>query len=175
MKQWYVVYVKSRAEKRVLQSLTGKGVEAWLPVQKKLRQWSDRKKLVEMPLFPGYIFVRISRNEYDPVLKTENVVCYITFEGKAIPVRDQDIDSLKQILQQELIRIELTREDLVPGEQVEVLSGPLIGLRGELIELKGRHRVGIRIQQISYTVMVEVPVSELAIIHKAPASKKASV
>ncbi|MGV8092808.1 MAG: UpxY family transcription antiterminator [Mangrovibacterium sp.] len=173
MKKWYVVYVKSRAEKKVLQSLTGKNIEAWLPVQNKLRQWSDRKKLVEMPLFPGYLFVRVGRKEYDPVLRTENVVGYITFEGKAVPVSDRDIRALKQILQQDQIKVELTRDDLAPGELVEVLSGPLMGIQGRLIKLKGKHKVGIRIQQVQYIVMVEVPVKELAIIGKAPHAKKA--
>ncbi len=164
MKQWYVVYVKSRAEKKVLQNLASKNIEAWLPVQNKLRQWSDRKKLVEMPFFPGYIFVRVNRKDYDPVLATEHVVGYITIEGKAVPVRDEDIRSLKQILQQDLIKVELTRDDLTPGEQVEIISGPLVGVRGELVQLKGKHKVSIRIHQIHYTVMIEVPVTELAMI-----------
>lgn len=164
MKQWYVVYVKSRAEKKVLQSLTSKNIEVWLPVQNKLRQWSDRKKLVEIPLFPGYLFVHVGRKDYDQVLTTENVVCYITIEGKAVPVRDEDIRSLKRILQQDLIKVELTCDDLSPGEQVEILSGPLMGICGELVQLKGKHKVSICIQQIHYTVMVEVPVTELAMI-----------
>jgi len=167
MKQWYVVYVKSRAEKKVLQSLTGNDIEAWLPVRMELRQWSDRKKLVEMPLFPGYVFVRVGRKEYDRALTTTHVVSYITFEGKAIPVRDDAIRSLKQVLQQDQIEAELTRDDLSPGRQVEILSGPLRGVRGELVQRKGKHKVGIRIQQINYTVMIEVPVTELAVIANA--------
>jgi len=166
MKQWYVVYVKSRAEKKVLQSLTSKNIEAWLPVQNKLRQWSDRKKLVEIPLFPGYIFVHVGRKDYDPVLATENVVCYVTIESKAVPVREEDIHSLKKILHQDLIEVELTRNDLTPGEQVEIRSGPLMGIRGELVQLKGKHKVSICIQQIHYTVMIEVPVTELAVIRE---------
>lgn len=163
MKQWYVLYVKSRSEKKVLEQLILKNIEAYLPLQKKLRQWSDRRKLVEMPLLPGYVFVHVNRKDYDRALKTDHVVCYITFEGKAAPVRDKDIEALKQILQQDQIKVELTRDDLVPGEQVEILSGPLMGVRGELIEIKGRHKVGIRIQQIRYTVMVEVPINQLAV------------
>lgn len=166
-KHWYVLYVKSRAEKKVLQDLKTKDIEAYLPMQKKLRQWSDRKKLVEMPLLPGYIFVRVGRREYDPALKTDNVVCYITFEGKAAPVRESDINALKKILEQDQIEVELTRDDLVPGEQVEILSGPLMGIRGELVEIKGKHKVGIRIQQVQYTIMVEVPVSQLAVIRSS--------
>jgi len=164
MKQWYALYVKSRTEKKVLEAITRKGIEAYLPMEKKLRQWSDRKKLVEMPLMPGYIFVHVNNKEYDPALQTDHVVCYITFEGKAAPVREEDITALKQILQQNQIKVELTRDELEPGMQVEILSGPLVGIRGELIQLKGRHKVGIRIRQVRYTVMVEVPVSELAVL-----------
>ena len=173
MKKWYVVYVKSRAEKKVLQSLDGNNIEAWLPLRGELRKWSDRKKLVEMPLLPGYVFVRVNRKDYDRVLATDNVVCYITFGGKAVPVRNEDIVYLKQILRQDQVLVELTREDLKPGELVEVLAGPLAGVRGELVECRGKHRVGIRIRQINYTVMVEVPVSGMAIIKNEPVAKKA--
>ncbi|WP_194831001.1 UpxY family transcription antiterminator [Prolixibacter sp. SD074] len=162
--RWYAIYVKSRSEKKVLQTLTEKGIDAYLPIYKKLRQWSDRKKLVEMPLMPGYVFVHITWKDYDRVLQTDHVVCYITFGGKAAPVRDEDIESLKHMLRQDKVKVELTREDLAPGEQVEILSGPLVGMKGELIQIKGKNKVGIRIQPVGYTVMVEVPISELAII-----------
>ena len=165
MKRWYVLYLKSRAEKKVLEKLTGKGIETFLPMQKKLRQWSDRKKLVEMPLMPGYIFVHVGRKEYDLALQTEHVACYVTFDGKAAPVKEDDITALKHILeQQEHFKVELTREDLEPGMQVEILAGPLVGIRGELIRLKGKHKVGIRIRQVHYTVMVEVPMNDLAVL-----------
>ena len=167
MKHWYVIYVKSRTEKKVLQSLSSKHIEVWLPVQNELRQWSDRKKLTEMPRFPGYLFVCVGRNEYDRVLTTEHVVCYITIGGKAVPVRDEVIRSLKRVLQQDQVQVELSRDDLVPGGEVEILSGPLMGVRGELVRLKGKHKVSICIRQIHYTVMIEVPVTELALI-RAP-------
>ncbi|GET33777.1 transcriptional regulator [Prolixibacter bellariivorans] len=162
--QWYAIYVKSRSEKKVLQTLTEKGIEAYLPIHKKLRQWSDRKKLVEMPLMPGYVFVLITRKDYDRVLQTDHVVCYITFGGKAAPIRDEDIESLKRMLRQDKVKVELTREDLTPGEQVEIISGPLMGMKGELVQIKGKNKVGIRIQPVGYTVMIEVPISELAIV-----------
>jgi len=163
-KQWFAIYVKSRSEKKTWQNLTQKGIETYLPVQKKLRQWSDRKKLVEMPLLPGYLFVHITRKEYDATLQTDHVICYVTLNGKASPVREEEINTLKQLLQQEEIQVELTREDLEPGQQVEVIAGPLMGMKGELIRLKGKKMVGIRIQQIQYTISVEVPIDQLAII-----------
>ena len=167
VRHWHVLYVKSRAEKKVYQTIFEKGIEIYLPLQQKLRQWSDRKKLVETPLFPGYIFVNVSRSEYDHAIKTDNAVCYITFEGKAAIIKDQDIENLKQLLEQDKIQVELTTEDLSLGDKVEILSGPLMGVKGELLEFKGKKKVGIRIKQINYTVMVEIPISNLAVFHEA--------
>ena len=165
-KLWHVLYIKSRTEKKAYQALCEKGIETYLPLQQKLRQWSDRKKIVEIPLFPGYIFVNVPRSEYDNALKTNNVVCYVTFEGKAAIIRSQDIENLKQILKQDKVQIELTTEDLSLGDKVEILSGPLMGMKGELVEFKGKKKVGIRIKQINYMVMVEIPISNLAVFHE---------
>ena len=165
-KQWHVLYVKSRTEKKVFQSFREKGAEIYLPLQRKLRQWSDRKKLVEVPLFPGYIFINLSRIDYDNALKMNNVVCCVTFGGKAAIVKDQDIEKLKQILEQDKIQVELTTENLSLGDKAEILSGPLMGLKGELVEFKGKKKVGIRIRQINYTVMVEIPIANLAVFHQ---------
>ncbi len=168
-KQWFAVYTKSRAEKKALKELTDKGIEAYLPLHRTLRQWSDRKKLVELPFIPGYLFVHISRKEYDQTLYVDNVVCFITFEGKAVPVRDDEIAVLKKILQQDQIKAELTREDLSPGQIVEIISGPLMGIKGELISIHGKNKVGVRIPEIECTIMVEVPISQLVIYHNTNA------
>ena len=92
---WYAVYVKSRAEKKAQIELQQKGIENFLPLQRKLRQWSDRKKWVEMPLIPGYLFVRISRKEYDLTLQSTQVVSFVRFEGTAATIPDNQIDYLK--------------------------------------------------------------------------------
>ena len=91
-KQWHVIYTRSRAEKKVQLELILKDIENYLPIQKKLRQWKDRKKWVEMPLMSGYCFVHITRKEYDLVLQTNNVVSYVRFEGKAATIPDSQID-----------------------------------------------------------------------------------
>src|SRR5680860_635883 len=92
-KYWHVIYIRSRSEKKVVSELTLKNIEGFVPMQKKLRQWKDRKKWVEMPIISGYCFVHISRKEYVEVLKTNNVVCYLTFEGKAAIVPDYQIET----------------------------------------------------------------------------------
>ncbi len=154
---WYAIRVKSRSEKKVFADLLELGIEAYLPLQRKLRQWSDRKKWVEMPLISGYVFVYISRKEYETVLRIYNVVCYVYFEGKAAIIRDEDINLLKRMLGQAEVELEITVEELKPGQMVEIVTGPLIGVVGELIDFKGKNKVALRIPPLGYTVLVEAP------------------
>ena len=160
-KLWHVVYTRSRAEKRVFTELSQKGIECFLPLQKKLRQWKDRKKWVEMPLMTGYCFVCISRKEYDEVLHTDNVVCYITFEGKAAVIPTKQIDALKQLTKQNDFEVTVSKENFEPGKMVEVIAGPLIGLKGELVEIRGKKKFILRLIQIDNTFTVEIPASNL--------------
>jgi transcription antitermination factor NusG len=163
-KRWYAIYVKSRCEKKAWQKLTDKGIESYLPLQQKIRQWSDRKKKVELPLLPGYLFVRINRKDYDATLQTEHVVCFVTTAGKASPVRDEEIQTLKRILVPEDLSVELSIENLAPGQKVQVIAGPLLGMKGELVQLKGKKVVGVHIEQIPYTITIDIPLAHLEMI-----------
>jgi transcription antitermination factor NusG len=161
---WHAIYVHSRAEKKVHVELTIKGVESFLPLQRKLRQWSDRKKWVEIPLISGYVFVHITRKHYDLVLQTDNVMQYVRFEGKAAVIRDQDIEILKRMLGQSDLDIEITMEELQPGMQVEIIAGPMMGVKGELISFRGKNKVALRIPPLGFTVLVESPEKNLIVI-----------
>jgi len=163
-KQWHVVYTRSRAEKKVQLELTIKNIENFLPMQKKLRQWKDRKKWVEMPLMSGYCFVQITRKEYDLVLQTNNVVSYVRFEGKAAIIPDKQIDALKQMLKQYVFDVDVTTDNFEPGKTVEVVEGPLIGLRGELVEARGKNKFIIRFTQINSIFSVEIPANQLSLL-----------
>ena len=137
---WYAIRVKSRSEKKVYADLEEQNIEAYLPLQRKLRQWSDRKKWVETPLISGYVFVFISRKEYELVLRIYNVVSYIYFEGKAAIIREGDINLLKRMLGQTESEVEITLEPLKPGQMVKIISGPLMGVVGELIDFMDYQR-----------------------------------
>lgn len=163
-KHWHVIYTRSRAEKKVIEELVYKKIDCFLPLQKKLRQWKDRKKWVEMPLMTGYCFVNISRKEYEEVLKTANVVCFITFEGKAAIVPDNQIEAIKRMLKQYDFDVTVSTETFEPGKKVEVIEGPLMGLRGELIEARGKNKFTLRITQINSTFSVEIPASHLSLL-----------
>ena len=164
LKFWHVIYTRSRAEKKVHEELVRKNIESFLPLQKRLRQWKDRKKWVEMPLMSGYCFVNISRKEYAEVLKTDNVVCYITFEGKAAVIPESQINALKQMLRQYDFEVNVSTEDFEPGKKVEVIAGPLIGLQGELIEARGKNKFMLRFEQINSAFTVEVPADQLTLL-----------
>jgi len=163
-KSWYVIYTRSRAEKKVRDELIIKNVESFLPLQKQLRQWKDRKKWVEIPLISGYCFVRITNKEYEKVLQTNNVVCFVKFEGKAAVIPDSQIDYLRQMLAQYDFEVNVTAENFKPGKKVEVIEGPMIGLRGELIETRGKNKFILRFTQINSVFTVEVPASHLSLL-----------
>ncbi len=161
-KSWHVVYTRSRAEKKVRDELIFNTIECFLPLQKKLRQWKDRKKWVEMPLMSGYCFVYISRKEYDKVLHTNNVVCYVTFEGKAAVIPNQQIDFVKQMLKQSDFEVSVSQKSFKPGKKVEIIEGPMIGLHGELVEARGKSRFILRMNQINSTFTIEIPAEHIS-------------
>lgn len=161
--QWYAAYTNSRAEKKVLKELQKQGIEAYLPLQKKLRQWSDRRKWVEEPLIRCYIFVRIDIGNYYQVLNTNGIVRYISFEGKAAPIPENQIEVLRKLVANEA-DVEVTTENFTPGDKVKVVSGPMHGLEGELVDFRGNRRVMIRIEHIGQQLLVSIPAGFLEVI-----------
>jgi transcriptional antiterminator RfaH len=138
-----------RAEKKAHAELVSKGIDSYLPLQRNLRQWSDRKKWVEEPLFRSYLFVNISQNQYFDVLNTPGVVRYITFEGKAVPVPQRQIQAIRYYLSEIESHPENgTMDELAPGINVEVTRGPLKGLHGQIVEHLGQKRVRIEIDAL---------------------------
>ena len=146
-KKWLVFYTKSRSEKAAHETLLKFGFKSYLPLQKVLRQWSDRKKWVEEPLFRSYIFVKITLEDYYNVLNVFGVVKYITFEGKAVAIPNQQIEAIRYFLNE---KDPEKLEDLhwEKGQKVEVVSGSLTGLIGELVEVKGKHKVNVEIEAV---------------------------
>ncbi|QKG81008.1 UpxY family transcription antiterminator [Tenuifilum thalassicum] len=154
--KWYAVYTKPRNEKKVYTRLVEKGIETFLPLQKRLKHWSDRKKWVEEPLFRSYIFVRVEPKQYYDVLNTMGVVRYVTFEGKAVAIPDKQIEQIKQLLVQD-IEIEAVEGYIEPGTKVVVRFGSLQGVEGEMVEHSGKKKVVIRIEHISHSLLVTLP------------------
>jgi transcription antitermination factor NusG len=135
-------------------------VETYLPLQKTYNQWSDRKKLVEKPLLSSYVFVKVIRKEFPVVYKTPGVVKFISFEGQPVPIPQKQIDNLRLLIDSNA-KIEVTSEKYEKGDHVEVMTGSLRGLTGELIKAKGRKKVIVRIEELKQNIIVTIPVTFL--------------
>ncbi len=162
-KLWYAVYVKSRAEKKVSLELDYNKIDHYLPLIKKLRQWSDRKKWVEEPLFRSYIFVYINQSEYYKVLQTIGVVKYITFEGNAVPIPEPQINAIKYFLE-ETDPENIVETDWKKGRRVKVISGSMTGLTGELVEVDGKNKVKVEIEAVGSSLLIHIPKNKLLIL-----------
>jgi transcription antitermination factor NusG len=157
---WYAVYTFPRAEKKVYAELVKKGIAVYLPLLHILRQWSDRKKWVEEPLFRSYIFVNIPQSQYFEVLNTTGVVRYVTFEGKAVPIPPRQIEAVRFFLSSDDPLPENV-EKYLPGQLVEVIKGPLKGLFGELVQLAGKQKIKVEISAVGQSIFVTIPMSHL--------------
>ena len=153
--QWYPVYTHPRAEKKAYAALINKGIEAYLPLQKRQKQWSDRKKWVEEPLIKSYIFVRIADNEQAGVLITKGIARFIYFSGRITPMPDRQIDELK-LLMASALDLEVTEENLQPGEKIKIKAGPLKGLTGEMIAYRSQKQLLLRLESLGCSIIVNV-------------------
>jgi transcription antitermination factor NusG len=160
IKKWFALYTRPRAEKQLFRQLQKAGFNAYLPLRKVLKYWSDRKKWVEEPLFSSYIFVFISEAEYYDVLNIPGAVRYVTFEGKAVPIPPQQIEAIKQFISsgEELPEVELKRS---PGDKVDIIAGPMKGIEGELVDIMGRKKVRVEINGLGRAVYLELPASHI--------------
>ncbi len=153
--RWYAAYTKSRSEKKALNRLTETGFEAYLPIQKKRHQWSDRLKWVEEPLIKSYIFLHVNERDYYDAINTPGLVCYVTFEGKAAAIPDRQIDVLKMLLN-EGAEMEVSNERFEPGQKIIVVSGTLVGMQGEMVEYRGKKKVLVRLGSTGTNILVTV-------------------
>lgn len=159
--QWYALSTRSRHEKSVRDRLTGIGVEPFLPLGTTLRQWSDRKVWTESPLFAGYCFARFSLRDSLPVLQTPGVVRIV---GSVMPeaIPDEELAALKQMA--DSARSVESHDYFVEGAWVEVVRGPLTGLRGQLLRKAGRDCLVIRVHLIQQAATVYIDMSEVVAV-----------
>jgi len=158
--KWYAIYTRPRAEKLVYQRLIEAGVETFLPLQKTYRIWSDRKKLVEKPLLTSYIFVKTIPKNFPIVYRTNGVVKFVSFEGQPVSIPPNQINNLRLLIDSNA-DIEVTSEKFAPGDNVEVVSGSLVGLTGELIKIGSHNRVIVRIDRLDQNLILKIPRSFL--------------
>ncbi len=153
---WFAIYVRSRFEKRVHQQLLEKGVTSFLPLIETVRQWSDRKKKVEEPLFRGYVFVNIAyQKEYVPVLETEGVVRFIGIGRAPSVIAERDIEWLKRLVR-EPDSVARTVASIPTGKKVRVLAGPFKDFEGIVIKAGREDRLVVFFDSIMQGVEITI-------------------
>ena len=162
--QWFAVYTRSRMEKKVVSEMDKREIKCFLPMRKVLRQWSDRKKWVEVPLFNSYVFVNITQKEYDSVLQIMGIVRFITFESKAVAIPLQQIEAIKTYIEQGASDFIASETLLEVGANVEIIHGSMIGLSGVLLTIQGKHRVKVDIDCVGQSLIIDIPKTSLRIL-----------
>ncbi len=166
-KKWHALYVSSRQEKNAVKILLEKSIEAYVPLVKTMKQWSDRKKMVELPLMNGYIFVRIDAHEQEKVRQTKGVVNFVRSDGKIAVVRQVEIDRLKQLIelgyQMEAYGINRNYKE---GDNVKIMSGALKGVEGVVVENKEGRFIDVLLESIGQCIRVKLPKEILTPIKK---------
>jgi transcription antitermination factor NusG len=157
--EWYAVYTHARHEKKVAQQLLERGIEHFLPVYRSTRLWKDRRKELNLVLFPGYVFTRIDMGEKLRVLQLPGVVHFVSFNGQPMALAGDDLEALRNALHQGL-RAE-HHPYLTEGRRVKVVRGPLAGARGVLQRFKTNCRIVISIDAIMRSVSVEIDESDV--------------
>jgi transcription antitermination factor NusG len=150
--EWYILYTHSNFEKRVYNSLQQRDIICFLPLRKVTRQWSDRKKTIELPLFPNYLFVYTTFHERFKILEISKAAKYVIFNGCLAKISDDELVAIKKMMTDP----EVSLEKCLIGDSIKITEGPFNGLSGIVFERKGKTRFGIRVNAINQNISVEL-------------------
>lgn len=161
--RWYACYTKARHEKRVDALLQQQSLETYLPLVARLRQWKDRRRLVEFPMFPSYVFVRVAPEDLPRVIAVPGVAAIVRNQGDAVTIPDAELENVRRFA--EALRRGGTEPEPVPylaeGQWVEVTTGPFQGVRGVVVQRRTRRRVLVGLRAIGQGMEVDVDVTAL--------------
>lgn len=155
-KKWLVFYTKSRHEEKVRNYLTKRGYEIFLPMQQIVRQWSDRKKKIMTPLFKSYIFVYGSESQIDEIVQVPGIAWNVRYNNKPAELREREIEVIKRFLATGLLIETLADIDLRPGENAEVISGSLKGVRGKVIHSSDGEKFSVSLAVLGNSMVVRL-------------------
>lgn len=152
---WYVVHTVARREKKVAAEIADLGIEFFLPMYKTVRQWSDRKKKVELPLFPNYVFVHTSESARQLLFSINELIKFVSIERKPVVVRDTEIETVKQILKVDGLEVGMENY-FQKGMKVRIARGQLAGLEGVVLKQNGKSRLLVCINGLQKAFSINV-------------------
>lgn len=159
-KGWYVLYVKSKYERKIESSLKQKEIEVFLPMIKTIRQWSDRKKVIEKPLFPSYIFVKVNYAlDLNKILSMEGACSYIRFGNEYAVAREDEIRNIQYLINYNgiLEDVEISDQLLSVGKKYKIHNGPLTGLECVIIRMENKDRIIIQVESLKQNIYATLP------------------
>jgi transcription antitermination factor NusG len=165
---WFAVQVISRAEQRVAALIDLRGYETFVPTYKAVRKWSDRKKHLDLPLFPGYVFCRLTHTVSGLLLSTPGVLRIVSFGGKPSPIANSEIEQVQRAVASGAKTMPWSY--LCVGQKVRVESGPLAGVHGILVQVRAQRRLVISVSTITKSISVDVDAAEVIPVPVACAS-----
>lgn len=173
-RHWHAIYVRSRAEKKVLTQLEDMGVQAYLPLITQIKQWSDRRMKVQEPLFRSYVFVFSNEKEYIPILNVYGVVKFVTFEHKAVIVPENQILAIKKFVEDyehgEEFKM-LNNDELKEGQLVRIITGPMKGLTGRLDTIQNKRHLIVFIDVVGQFIPVHIARAKVEPVYESEMKK----
>jgi transcription antitermination factor NusG len=161
-KKWYALYTKPRWEKKIDGRLVKKGIESWCPLQKIEKQWSDRKKIIEEPLFKSYIFVRIDPSEKTDVLMTDGILNFVHYLKKPAVIKDSEVETIKSYLSEKDAKISvISEEGYLKETKIRVNHGVFMGNEGTVLR-GGKKKVYVKLESLGQVMVVEFPAEYLS-------------
>jgi transcription elongation factor/antiterminator RfaH len=156
---WYALYTKPRNEKKVTERLQQLGLAVYCPLVTVVKQWSDRKKKVQEPLLPSYIFVRLEENEREKVFQVAGVVRYLYWLGKPAIVRDEEIETLQSWLLNGNQKLQV--QQLQPGSKITIREGLFTGVDAVVKEYRGK-KVQLVLESLGIVIIMDVQTEKMS-------------
>ena len=160
-KYWYALYTKPRWEKKVHKLLSQKNFEAYCPLNKVKRKWTDRIKTIEEPLFRSYVFVKVADAERTEVRFIDGVLNFVYWNGKPAIVKEEEIIELKKFLS-EFEDVQVSNIDIKPADEVMLTSGVMMGAKGRVLRVMGPNTVEVRIESLGFLITAKFDIKSLS-------------
>lgn len=161
---WHVVYTLPRSEKKVASYIIEMGFEAYVPLKKEVRQWSDRKIKIEVPLFPNYVFVKVDEAFRSSLYLIKGLIKFVSIDRKPVIIKDDVIEQINKVLNGDhIVRCE---DYFHKGVHVKIQHGKLAGIEGVILQRRGTSRLLVRIEGIMKAFSFNISTQDVALLLK---------
>lgn len=151
--KWYALYTRPRNEKKVAQGLASLGIEVYCPMVTQVRQWSDRKKKIALPVIPSYVFVRIAEAKRSKVFDVPGVVRYLYWLGQPAVITDDEIEKLRESLQHPILEVSLRQYE--PGQKIQIPTGAFEGQKAEVQEIR-KDKITVVLEKLGIKMVLKL-------------------